>query len=110
MGVEYGMATTQPSKTGNNGRGEGGRFASGNKFAKGNPFARQIAQLRSALVSAVTPEDMAAIVAKLIDLAKSGNVPAAKEVLDRVLGKPHEADLIERIESLELALEQRGVS
>ena len=53
---------------------------------------------------------MQAIVIKLIDLAKAGNVPAAKEVLDRVLGKPHEADLIERIEQLELALEQRGVT
>ena len=31
---------------------------------------------------------MQAIVIKLIDLVKAANVPAAKEVLDRVLGKP----------------------
>ncbi len=35
---------------------------------------------------------------KLVELAKSDNAHAAREVLDRCLGKPQEADLIERME------------
>ena len=50
---------------------------------------------------------MNAIAAKLVELAKSGSVPAAKEVLDRCLGRPVEADLLERLEELEELLSQR---
>lgn len=35
---------------------------------------------------------------KLVELAKSDNAHAAREVLDRCLGKPQEADRIERME------------
>ncbi len=50
---------------------------------------------------------MNAIAAKLVELAKSGSVPAATEVLDRCLGRPVEADLLERLEELEELLSQR---
>ena len=50
-----------------------------------------------------------AIVAKLVDLAKQGDIPAAKEVLTRTLGKPHEHDLLERIELLELAVAREAI-
>jgi hypothetical protein len=94
-----------PSTNGANGttppRGPGGKFAAGNKGGPGNPHAARVARLRTALLDAVTPADMKAIVAKLVEQAKAGNVPAAKEVLERTLGKPVEADLMERIESLE---------
>jgi hypothetical protein len=96
-----------PSPTGANGRGPDGRFLPGNRVAKGNPLARQAQELRVALFAAVSPKDLKAVVAKLIQLAKSGDVAAAKLVLDRVLGPPAEIDLLERLDKLEAALERR---
>jgi len=91
-----------PSPNGTIGeRGPAGRFAPGNPGGPGNPFARQTGALRSALLDAVTPEEVGAIAAKLVALAKAGNVAAIREVFDRTLGKPTQADLLERIEELE---------
>jgi hypothetical protein len=94
-----------PLPNGGNGqRQTGGRFAPGNPGGPGNPYARQVAALRAALLNAVTPDDMAAIVARLIADAKAGSVASAREVIERTLGKPQEADLIERIERIETLL------
>ncbi len=59
------------------------------------------------MLAAVSDAEMKAIVAKLVELAKGGNVPAAKEVLDRCLGRPVEADLLERLDELEELSSQR---
>lgn len=56
------------------------------------------------MLDAVTEEDMRAILGKLVEMAKGGSAQAAKEVLDRCLGRAFEADLIERLEQLEEAL------
>lgn len=64
-------------------------------------WAKQVAALRAAMLAAVTPEDMRVLVEKLVQQAKDGNIAAAKEILDRCLGRPLEADLLERIEALE---------
>ena len=93
-----------PSPNGGNGRDGRGRFAEGNVGGPGNPHARHVGQLRSALLAAVTREDIEAVIRKLVELAKNGNIQAAKEVFDRCLGKPQEADLIERIEHLQQRL------
>src|SRR5688572_27225584 len=69
------------------GRDTRGRFTPGNTLARGNPFARQVADLRAAMIRAVTPADLAAIVAALVDKAKAGDVVAIREVLDRCIGK-----------------------
>jgi hypothetical protein len=82
-------------------RDHGGRFVSGNKGGPGNPFAAQAARLRSALFEAVTPEDLASVIQTLVAKAKGGNVPAAREVLDRLLGKPEAIDLLDRLAQLE---------
>ena len=98
-----------PSPNGRNGgRDATGRFALGNEGGPGNPQASQVAKLRSAMLAAVGDDDITSIVAKLVELAKEGSIPAAKEVLDRCLGKSHEADLLARIERLELLREQRA--
>lgn len=105
------MSTEEhPSTNGAAGRRTDGRFAVGNPGGPGNPHARQVATLRTALLGAVTPEDMERITAKLVELAKAGNVPAIREVFDRTVGRPTEADLLERIEQLEsaAAMLQRG--
>src|SRR5687768_17027406 len=90
-----------PSPTGSNGRGEGGRFGTGNKYARGNPHARRVARLRAELLRAVTPADLRDVVLALLNQAKAGDVAAAKELLQRLLGPPVELDLPERLETLE---------
>ena len=64
-----------------------GKFLAGNAFAQGNPHAKRVGELRTAMLEAVTPRDLRAIVKKLIAQAKAGDVIAAREVLDRSLGK-----------------------
>ena len=95
-----------PSRNGSDGRDERGRFAPGNVGGPGNPHAKQTGKLRSAMLKAVTEKDMRDVVMKLVEMAKSGNVPAAKEVLDRCLGRPVEADLIERLDQVEELLKE----
>jgi len=106
------MATTkaQPSSNGPDGDRAGrdaqGRFAAGNKLGKGNPFAARVAKLRSELLKAVTPADIRGVVRKLITQAKSGDLPAIKELLDRVLGKPLETDVFDKLENLERLVDE----
>ncbi len=78
---------TTPSPSDNNGRDRKGRFAEGNRASRGNPLSVHLAKLRSALVKAVTPDDMQAVVAALIVKAKAGDVLAARELLDPTVGK-----------------------
>ncbi len=98
---------TSRSPNGANGRGPGGRFAKGNPGGPGNPCAKKAGQLRAALLKAVTTADMKAIISKLVEKAKGGDVRAAREVIDRCVGRPTEADLIERLERLESNLMER---
>jgi hypothetical protein len=90
-----------PSTTANNGRAASGRFGPGNKYARGNPHARRVARLRAELLRAVRPGDLRHVVVSLLNQAKAGDVAAAKELLQRLLGPPVELDLLERMETLE---------
>lgn len=97
-----------PSPTGANGNHDRrGRFQRGNKAAKGNPHAQRVGRLRSALLEAVDEAAIRRVVEALVKEAEGGNVPAVRELLDRCIGKPHETDLIERIERLEAALVEK---
>ena len=49
-----------------------GRFAKGNRIATGNPFARQTAELRQAVLDAVSTETIRNIVAALTIKAEAG--------------------------------------
>ena len=69
-------------------RGRNGRFLPGHGGGPGNPHAQKVHRLRSALLNAVTPEDVKEIIYKLVSMAKQGDIAAAKELLDRTLGKP----------------------
>ncbi len=85
---------SKPLLAGDNGRDVRGRFTAGNREARGNPHARRVGELRSAMLDAVTANDLAEIVQAMITKAKSGDVVAAREILDRCLGKPkHDANL-----------------
>ena len=92
---------TNPSTAASAGRDNTGRFGPGNNFGQGNPHAKRVAQLRTALLNAVSPEDLEAIIQALVQKARQGDVYAAREVLDRTLGKAESLDLSHRIEALE---------
>jgi hypothetical protein len=70
------------------GRGPDGKFAPGNHLGRGNPFARKCAELRKALLNAVTAQDIAEIVAKLLEKAKAGDAAAARVLFSYTMGKP----------------------
>lgn len=72
------------------GRDASGRFAPGNPGGPGaiaHERTKRARELRQALHDAVTPEDMAAVARALIDKAKAGDVAAARELLDRIIGR-----------------------
>jgi hypothetical protein len=92
---------------GRNGRDASGRFAKGNPGGPGPAFPRRVAELRAAILDAVTPADVIDVIRALVKAAKSGDVAAAKVFLDRVLGTPLAVDVLERIEELE---DQLGVT
>ena len=95
--------TTSPFVDG--GRDRSGRFAPGNRGGPGNPLAGKIAKLRAALIEAVSDDDIRDIARALIASAKGGDTRATKELLDRTIGRPVEADFVERLEALESAVE-----
>ena len=92
---------------GGNGRDASGRFAKGNPGGPGPAFPRRVAELRAAILDAVTPADVIDVIRALVKAAKGGDVAAAKVFLDRVLGTPLAVDVLERIEELE---DQLGVT
>ena len=80
---------TSPSPKGANGARDlaTGRFLPGHGGGPGNPYARRTAEIRSVMMSAVSDDDLHAIVRTLVKLGKAGDVMAAREIFDRMLGK-----------------------
>lgn len=97
---------TSPSPIGSNGRASGGRFAKGNSGGPGNPYAAQVGRWRATLAASVTEADIQAVARALVKAAKAGESWAVRELLDRTLGRPVEADLLVRMEALEAAAEK----
>jgi hypothetical protein len=91
-------------KPSQNGRDQYGRFAPGNAGGPGNPHGGTVERLRHALLGAVTEADLQAIGAALVAQAKAGDLPAVKELLNRVLGRPTDSDTLARLERLEAAM------
>jgi hypothetical protein len=98
---------TPPSPNGSNGRDNRGRFSKGNPGGPGNPFAASVGRWRAALMASITEKDIAAVVKALVKAAKAGEPWAVRELLDRALGRPVEADLLERLEALEAAAQAK---
>ena len=80
-----------------NGRTASGQFAEGNPGGPGNPHGRRVADLRAALLDAVTEADIRAVAKALVARAKSGEVPAIRELLDRLVGRPLPVDQVEPV-------------
>ena len=82
-------ADNSPSPNGDNGHDPAtGQFTPGNAGGPGNPHGRRVARLRALLAEAVTDGDLRAIVGKLVDRAKAGELAAIRELLDRIIGRP----------------------
>lgn len=66
-------------------------------------------KFRAAILRAADEGEIESIMKKLVEKARSGDLPAVKELLDRCVGKPSTGDLIERIEALEaIAAQMNG--
>jgi hypothetical protein len=70
------------------GRDKTGRFVKGCKPGPGNPQVRRLAEHTAAIRSAITGDDLVAVLHKLRDQALEGDVAAARVLLDRIAGTP----------------------
>jgi hypothetical protein len=95
-----------PSTNGSDGRGDDGKFTKGNRGGPGNPHAKKVQRLRATLLTIVTPKRFKIVVARLFQLAANGDLAAIRELMDRLLGRPVEQDLLERIERLEMEMDE----
>ena len=84
-----------PSPVATNGRDSTGKFVKGNACGKGNPYGRQVNEIRRTLLAAVSDDDLVQIARTLVERAKGGDVAAAKEILDRLIGRPKQSMAIE---------------
>jgi hypothetical protein len=73
------------------GKAGDGKYLKGNPGGPGNPYARRTAALRHAILDVVTPEEIRALAGRLLELAREGDLAAAKLVLSYAIGKPAEA-------------------
>jgi hypothetical protein len=60
--------------------------------------AQQRKWLQESLMAAITPEDMQEVILMLVERARGGSIAAAKELLDRTLGKPTQEIIVEQQE------------
>ncbi len=101
---------TQAATSTNGERDRNGRFAAGNRGGPGNPFARQVAELRKAFVTTVTPNDMQRICQRLITQAVLGDTPSIKILLGYVLGKFPEPAHPDAVDHDEIRLHVRNLA
>lgn len=92
-----------------------GQFDAGNKYGTGNPHAAKVAQLRSALIEHITPDDLKEIITALLTQAKAGDIASCKLLLPYLIGaapascNPDELELKE-LELKEKIAEQKTIS
>lgn len=66
-----------------------GHFKPGHSVkSPGNPHWRKIAEHRKAIKEAISPKDIKDVIQKMRDMAKEGDVFAARVFLERCVGKP----------------------
>jgi len=104
-GVDGRMQDAPPASVGRDVRG---RFGAGNPGGPGNPLAGRVSAMRRAFADAVTDDDLQKIARALVSKAANGDVPAAREVLNRLVGDVAAALLEDRLVRLEAALNAGG--
>jgi hypothetical protein len=80
-----------PPPTESGGRDKFGRFEHGNKLGKGNPFGKRQAELRMAMLDALTPERMKILGEQMYVYALGGDMAATSILLSYALGRPTSA-------------------
>lgn len=104
---------TESNGPANGDRDARGRFAPGNPGGPGNPRAADVGRLRARFFASIKDENMDRALAVIVELMDktdardSDRLAAARELIDRVIGKAVAADLLERIERLESLLSAR---
>lgn len=88
----YDLYMASPSPTAVVERGANGQFLAGNRAARGNPHAKRVNQLRSAFFRAVSRDDIAAVVQKVVESARAGDLGAAALLFQYAIGKPQQDD------------------
>jgi hypothetical protein len=83
-----------------------GRFQPHNQGGPGNPFGRHVARNRRLILTALSDEEVLAVVRKLHEQALAGNVAASKLLLQYVAGKPADAADPDRVHHEEWKLRQ----
>jgi len=69
-------------------RDPSGRWLKGhNQPGPGNPNWKRLGDYRQAIARAITTDDLVEVLQMLLSKAKRGDIKAAREVLDRTLGK-----------------------
>jgi hypothetical protein len=85
-----------------------GRFATGNKGGPGNPFGRRLAAMREAVQRAVSVEAIEQLMAVLLAQALTGDLAAAKLVLQYAVGKPKAMAEPDAVDAQEWELTQQS--
>jgi hypothetical protein len=101
-------AEAKPTPAAGGGRDAGGKFTKGNTHGRGNPFARKLAEMRSALLSAVGPEQVRELGAKLYARALANDNEAARLLLSYVVGKPQAVVDPDMLDLAEFAILERS--
>jgi hypothetical protein len=82
-----------------------GKFLKGNAGGPGNPFMRRMGALRKAFYDATTEDEVKAVALKLAEMAKAGDLEAARLFLSYAVGPPpSEAADPDRLDLHELEL------
>ena len=86
------------------------KFRKGNALGTGRKAGKKYSvssRLRTVMECAVTENDVLEIMDKMVDMAKKGNLSAAREVFDRVIGKSDESAVLQKLEELETEMLQK---
>lgn len=86
------------------------KFRKGNALGTGRVRGKKYSvssRLRTVMECAVTEQDVMDIMDKMVDMAKRGNISAAREVFDRVIGKADESAVLQKLEELEVEMLQK---
>ena len=103
-GAETGGAAT----TAHPQRDKLGRYIPGNNGGPGNPFGRHVAWNRRLILTAISDEEVIALVRKVYGAAMEGDIPATKLLLQYLVGKPQVGSNPDRVdhEEWEMRMEQ----
>ena len=105
------IGNSPPSANGQakgNGRGPGGQFAKGWKGGPGNPHAAEVGRHRARFFASIRDDDVDKALEAIRQVLEGGRdadkLAAARELLDRVIGKSVQSEVLERVERLECLL------